>query len=205
MSNNYDHSVFINAPFDETYQGFLNAITFTIAYCGFFPRCAKEAYDSGEIRIRKINKIIKECKYGIHDISCTGLNKNSLPRFNMPFELGLFIGARYFGSKPDNKKACLILDKTPYRYQQFISDISGQDISYHNESKQTLIKLIRDWLAHYTKRNLAGGRTVQKDYDRFISDLPEMCAFHNRTPDELTYVEFRKLAIAWINELFNLR
>ncbi len=35
--------------------------------------------------------------------------------------------------------------------------------------------------------------------------LPRMCDLQNGTPDELTYVEFRKLIIAWINELFNIR
>ncbi len=200
----YNQSVFINAPFDDSYKEFLNILTFTIYYCGFYPRCAKEAYDSGQIRIDKINKIISECKFGIHDISRTELNKNNLPRFNMPFELGLFLGARYFGSNPHNKKVCLILDKTPYRYQQFLSDISGQDISYHHESKPTLIKIIRDWLTHQTKKQISGGRAILSDFDFFISDLPAMCDIHNRTPDELTYVEFRNLVIAWIDEKHKL-
>jgi len=32
-----------------------------------------------------------------HDISRTELNEHSLPRFNMPLELGLFLGASRFG------------------------------------------------------------------------------------------------------------
>jgi hypothetical protein len=53
-----------------------------------------EAYDSGDVRIEKILDIIDQCKLGIHDISRTELNEHSLPRFNMPLELGLFLGKR---------------------------------------------------------------------------------------------------------------
>lgn len=54
-----------------------------------------EINDAGDQRIDKINNIIKECKIGIHDISRTELDDHSnLPRFNMPLELGLFLGAK---------------------------------------------------------------------------------------------------------------
>ena len=52
---------------------------------------------------------------------------NRLPRFNMPLELGLFLGAKSFSDEPrQKKKRCLILDSNPYRYQKFLSDIAGR-------------------------------------------------------------------------------
>jgi len=57
------------------------------------PRCALEVQDSSENRLKKILRIIGECQFAIHDISRTDLDKkHQLPRFNMPFELGLFMG-----------------------------------------------------------------------------------------------------------------
>lgn len=57
-----------------------------------------ETEDSGEERIRKIKRIIRECRYGIHDISRVELDAvHQLPRFNMPLELGLFLGAQEYG------------------------------------------------------------------------------------------------------------
>ena len=47
----------------------------------------------------------------------------------MPLELGIFLGAKRFGRAEQKGKVCLILDTERYRYQQFMSDIAGQDIS----------------------------------------------------------------------------
>jgi hypothetical protein len=61
--------------------------------CGFTPRCARENDDGGEVRIDKICRIIRDSPYGVHDISKTEPDPDSgLPRFNMPFELGLSSG-----------------------------------------------------------------------------------------------------------------
>lgn len=90
---NHNHNVFINCPFDKKYQPFEDLIIFTIMDCGFKPRSAKESSASSN-RILKIQQIIRECHFAVHDISRTELDKETgLPRFNMPFELGLFLGA----------------------------------------------------------------------------------------------------------------
>jgi hypothetical protein len=47
--------------------------------------------------LSKIEKLIEVSKYGIHDISRTELNAHNFPRFNMPFELGIFFGAKRHG------------------------------------------------------------------------------------------------------------
>jgi hypothetical protein len=93
--------VFINCPFDGDYLPFFHATIFTVYRCGFTPRCALEVIDGGGTRIAKIEKLIEECPFGIHDISRTELDAtNRLPRFNMPLELGLFLGARRYGAPP---------------------------------------------------------------------------------------------------------
>ncbi|HET7464833.1 MAG TPA: hypothetical protein VFJ82_26555, partial [Longimicrobium sp.] len=84
----YDYSVFVNCPFDAEYLPIFRAVFFAVHDCGYLARCALEADDSGEVRIAKINQIIRECRHGIHDISRTELDdRENLPRFNMPLEL----------------------------------------------------------------------------------------------------------------------
>ena len=142
MKGIYNSNIFINCPFDENYKPIHDAIVFTIFDCGFIPRSASEEKDSGNVRLVKIMEIIAESKFGIHDISRTEIDKSThLPRFNMPFELGLFLGAKKFGDKVQKRKNILILDKEKYRYQKFISDIAGQDIKevqliIHNEATE---------------------------------------------------------------------
>jgi hypothetical protein len=95
--------VFINCPFDHQYQKKFRAIVFTPVYCGFEPRGALEVSDASQNRLDKIMKIMAECHYSIHDISRTQLSEG-LPRFNMPFELGIFVGAKKFGGRKHSKK-----------------------------------------------------------------------------------------------------
>ncbi|MDX2164772.1 MAG: hypothetical protein SFW07_05065 [Gammaproteobacteria bacterium] len=103
----YNHNVFVNCPFDKKYQPFEDVIVFTVMCCGFKPRSAKESSASHN-RLFKIQKIIEECDFAVHDISRTELDKkNKLPRFNMPFELGLFLGAQCFGGREHLEKSCI--------------------------------------------------------------------------------------------------
>ncbi len=129
----YSNSVFINCPFDEEYRPIFDALVFAVFDCGFVARCSLEFAGSGGVRIDNIAALVRECKFGIHDVSRTELDQGSgLPRFNMPLELGIFLGAMKLGTPKQREKDCLILDKTRYRYQRFISDIAGQDIEAHN-------------------------------------------------------------------------
>lgn len=127
-SAGYNDSVFINCPFDEAYTFILHASIFTIYRCGFVPVTALNEDNGLQNRLTKIEKCIEDCRYGIHDLSRVELNPNNLPRFNMPFELGIFFGAKRFGDGHQKLKTALIFDKDRYRYQQFISDLNGIDI-----------------------------------------------------------------------------
>src|SRR5258708_5683890 len=98
--NDYDISVFINCPFDRAYKPLFNSLVFATIYCGFRARCALEIDDGSQVRIDKIFAAIEECRFGIHDLSRTQLdNGTGLPRFNMPLELGMFLGAKRFGDR----------------------------------------------------------------------------------------------------------
>jgi hypothetical protein len=155
----YEKSVFINCPFDKEYRPIFNAIVFTVHDAGFIARCALEISDAIQNRLAKIMRIVAECKYGIHDISRTELDPvNSLPRFNMPLELGIYLGCQKFGGRIHQRKICMIMDKEPYRYQKFISDIAGQDIYYHNNDPKAVVSRVRDWLRIASGwRNIPGG------------------------------------------------
>jgi len=108
QSSNYNDNVFVNCPFDKNYKPLFNAMVFAIFDCGFIARCALEEEDASQIRIDKIYGIIADCRYGIHDILRTELDANThLPRFNMPLELGIFLGAKKFGTRDHKKKQCL--------------------------------------------------------------------------------------------------
>jgi hypothetical protein len=65
----YAKNVFINCPFDATYRPLFDALVFAVSDCGFIARSAQEVVDGGEVRIQKILRLIRESKFGIHDIA----------------------------------------------------------------------------------------------------------------------------------------
>jgi hypothetical protein len=193
--------IFINCPFDEAYRPIFEAIVFTVTGLGFVPRCALEVQDSGEIRLDKILRIISECRFAIHDLSAVGLGSgHGLPRFNMPFELGLDLGCRRFGSNRHRRKASLILDSERFRYQIFISDIAGQDIQAHENKPEVAIRKVRDWLANSTRvKSLPGGQAMAERYAEFRLDLPSICRAYHRRPEELTYGDYLETLQLWLS------
>lgn len=165
----FDQCVFINCPFDDDYMPLLRVLIFTVIQCGFRPRIATERSDSGEVRIKKIVNIIGESRYSIHDISrIEPLEKGDLPRFNMPFELGIDIGCRELGDAKMKTKKCLVLEKERYRYQRVLSDISGNDIKAHGGDPIRLVKAIRTWFAENGIYGLASPNRIWEAYNEFL-------------------------------------
>lgn len=202
MTTPYANNVFINCPFDSEYLIIRNAIMFSIYDCGFVPRCTLEEDNSGNVRFEKIQKIINDSKFGIHDISRTELDeKTKLPRFNMPFELGVFIGASRFGNHKQKQKNCLIFDRDRYRYQKFISDIAGHDIRAHNNEPERVISVIRNWLNSASKRKtIPGGSNILRRYQLFNQDLPAICEAIPINIEELTYNDYSNFISDWLKQ-----
>lgn len=192
----------MNCPFDAGYRRLFHAAVFTIHDCGLQARCALEAEDSGEERIRKIKRIIRECQYGIHDISRVQLDAvNQLPRFNMPLELGLFLGAQEYGAGLQKQKRSLVLDTEPYRYQKFCSDIAGQDIRAHGDRPARVIAAVRAMLATALdgRSRLPGEAKIRARFAQFRRELPAICRRVHLRPAELQFVEFRFLLRDWLS------
>jgi hypothetical protein len=193
------HSVFINCPFDRAYRPIFFASIFAVHYCGFLARSALEISDTTQPRLHTICDLIVACRFGIHDLSRTGLEPaNALPRFNMPFELGLFLGCQRFGGQRHRVKSALVFDKEPYRYQQFLSDISGQDIvAHHDDPRQALVE-IRNWLQAATRRpDIAGGSAIWEQFQEFQRDLPQIATHLRLSLEELTFLDYRYLISVW--------
>ena len=204
-SPNYNDNVFINCPFDEKYKSLFDAMVFAVHDCGFIPRCALEEEDASEVRIDKIYNIIANCRYGIHDISRTELDENSgLPRFNMPLELGIFLGAKKFGIEEQERKKCLIMDTERYRYQQFISDIAGQDIQAHDNSSKEVITSVRNWLRTASRReSIPGGSIIWKRYRDFRRDLPQTAREYQLTVEDLIFNDYSLVVTRWLETKAN--
>jgi hypothetical protein len=192
-----DRTVFINCPFDPTYRRIFDAIVFSVCALGFEPRCALDQDSGTEERLTKILNLIERCPFCIHDLSYMKIDpRTRLPRHNMPFELGLFLGYEFARR---TQKSCLILDKESFRYRKSLSDLSGRDVRAHKGLPAQAITAVRDWLVTESGRDDApGGDSIVQQYLRFRRQLPALCKRTRRTASELTFWDYRGMVIAWL-------
>ena len=195
-------SVFINCPFDDGFKPVLRAMVFTIILSGYHPRCALDATDGAEIRVAKIAKMIGECDWGIHDLSRVEVAPGEMPRFNMPMELGIHLGARLLGDRRHQQKRALILDAQRHRYDQALSDISGQDIESHGNSPDEAIRCVRNWLSDHRRSNappLPGVAAMQSDYQAFRTEIAAVLVAKRLDPlDQISHSDFLWAVNDWV-------
>ncbi len=198
--------VFINCPFDQSFADRFRALVFAVVACGFVVRCAREDDDGTENRIDKLYRIIQESRYGVHDLSYVRIDPvTNLPRFNMPFELGLFLAAKRYGADGQKLKKCLVQDTDAYQSRNSISDLAGIDVTPHADDPRRMVTNVRDFLHVATKRATIPARAnVLASYDRFALGLPKLAEMSNASLSHMSFPDYEALVIAWVQEDANL-
>jgi hypothetical protein len=195
----YNRNVFINCPFDDAYVPIFDAIVFTVHHAGFRPLSARARMNSGVVRLGRLIELIGDSRYSIHDLSRTEIDDRSLPRFNMPLELGIVIGCMHFGTKRHQQKSMLVMDRESFRYQAFVSDISGQDIAEHRDTPNLAIEKVRNWLRTESgDTNIPGADFIIGRYFRFRHELPTVAAAARLNAGSLTFLDYSWLISEWL-------
>lgn len=167
----FDENVFVNCPFDEEYFPLLRPLIFTIPYLGLKPRIALETIDSGESRLDKIVRLIRESRYSVHDLSrLRATQAGEFYRLNMPFELGIDYGCRAFGRGALRTKRTLVLEADAHRYRAALSDLAGCDIETHNNAPLQMVGAIRKWLRNACGIAAPGAAKIWGDFNDFMAD-----------------------------------
>jgi hypothetical protein len=142
--------------------------------------------------------MISQCDLGIHDLSRTQLSQaTATPRFNMPFELGVFLGARDFGGRRQRRKRTLVLAENRDKWAPSISDLAGVDPEFHDNNVRHAVRAVRNFLSTTPEgARLPGETAIMADFGRFQSDLPSLARAAKqklkeayRYPDYVTFVE----------------
>lgn len=118
-------SVFLNVPFDKSYEQQFLALVSAIVLLGRRPRCVLEIEESGVGRLNRLFQMLKQCRASIHDLSRVG----TPVRFNMPFELGLACAIAEYTS---TSHQYFVFEKKAYRLQHTLSDLNGRDPVVHD-------------------------------------------------------------------------
>jgi hypothetical protein len=191
-------SIFINCPFDPEFQPFLRATLFTICAMECKPRSALEESDSSILRLEKIYTLIEKCRFSIHDLSRTELSASTgLPRFNMPLELGIFLGIKRSTSSTSRKKTCLIFVKDKHNVS-FITDLNGVDVEAHGNNPEKVIRPIRNWLCEDAKIRGRPASIIEEHFKKFEEAFPTILKEIGFEPDEPQYGDILKIAAKWL-------
>ena len=197
-SSKFSQNVFINCPFDDDYDPLFLAIVFTIHRFELRPRCSLEVMDSGASRLEKIMSIMADSKYGIHDISRVQLTPK-LPRFNMPFELGIDLGFRRAGGRTYRSKRHLIMDSKKYQYMKTVSDLNGRDPAAHYNKEKNVVCIVRDWLANVTSiKGKPSGPYMYREFRLFKRQIPKLCDELELHPGSLMFLEYSDIAATFL-------
>ena len=127
-------SVFLNVPFDPTYERYFIGLIAAVVSVGRAPRCVLELPEHGSGRLKRLIKHIGSCSLSVHDLSRVG----TPARFNMPFELGLAAAPGMSRAK----HSYVLLERKQYRLDKTLSDIKGRDPLIYKLSVKRLIALV---------------------------------------------------------------
>jgi hypothetical protein len=123
--------VFLNIPYDRKFENLFLAYVAGISAFGLVPRATLEIRSSSR-RLEKIFRLIRTCRYSIHDLSRVELDSQAprTPRFNMPFELGLAVA--YYGNGRGGKHHWFVCEARERRLLKSLSDLNGTDPYIHD-------------------------------------------------------------------------
>lgn len=123
--------VFLNIPYDKKFERLFLAYIAGISAFGMVPHATLEITDSSR-RLEKILKLARSCGYPVHDLSRVQLSgtKPRVPRFNMPFELGLCVADA--NRREGQKQNWFVFEAVANRVDKSLSDLKGTDPKIHS-------------------------------------------------------------------------
>ncbi len=122
--------VFLNISYDKKFERLFLAYIAGISAFGMVPHATLEIPDSSR-RLEKILKLARSCEYSVHDLSRVQLDpaKPRVPRFNMPFELGLCVADA--NRREGQRQNWFIFEAEANRVDKSLSDLKGTDPKIH--------------------------------------------------------------------------
>jgi hypothetical protein len=155
--------VFLNVPFDDidAYEDCFLAYVGGLVGLGLKPRSVLEIPSGGRDRLTRIFRLMRECRYSVHDLSRVQLRAGRYPRFNMPFELGLGTALSLAPGPPHDR----YVFATGHRLvQRVASDLGGVDVYEHRGTARGVILALTN--AFVRRRRSVG--------------FPDLVALHRR-------------------------
>jgi hypothetical protein len=133
-------NVFLNVPFDSGHSSLFTALVGGLTALGIEPHCVLEVPSDGQNRLERIHGLIASCGASVHDLSRVALSGPlRVPRFNMPFELGLA-----YALSRQQPHQFFVFEAREHRLQASLSDLNGHDPHIHGGTQTGVLRCILD-------------------------------------------------------------
>ena len=142
-------SVFLNVPFDKPYEPVFIGLVGALVYLGKNPRTVLDLAGGAATRMNRLINAIRESPFSVHDLSrvqISGRGAGAVPRFNMPFELGLAVVVS-LSERQKPRHGFVVLESRRFRLQLSLSDMNGYDPLIHSGSQHGGIRAMFDAFA----------------------------------------------------------
>jgi hypothetical protein len=123
----------------------------------------------------------------------------------MPFELGLSMGAKYFGGPKLRRISALIMVRKDYALNAYLSDLGGNDPVAHDDDPHEVVRAVTRYL-HTTPegRVLRGAQSTIARFERFKETLPAMTAALERADSEVDPFKDYRVYLALVSEFLDI-
>jgi hypothetical protein len=182
-ANSDANRALLNVPFDARFETLFLAYIAGLSGFGLVPQSVLQIPGSHR-RLDRLTHLISTCQYSFHDLSRVELDlkRPRVPRFNMPFELGLAVGWEKHGGQPHRWYA---FESRPYRALKSLSDLNGTGFYIHGNRTVGVFRCLSNALArgehHPTVRQLQGiYHDLREDARTIKNDLAAKSLFDTR-------------------------
>ena len=143
------YSVFLNVPYDSGFENLYLAYIAGLSAFGLIPRATLEIPTSRR-RLERITALIRKCGFSIHDFSRVQLDARAprVPRFNMPFELGLAVAQ---GTR-SGRETWYVCETVSHRINKSLSDLDGSDVRIHRGTVKGVFRALCDIFVRRTRQ-----------------------------------------------------
>ena len=168
--------VFINLPFDSDYEPLFLALIAGLVSLGLNPRSVVQIGASKD-RLRRLVGIVQECPFSIHDLSRvqrSGKGLFRVPRFNMPFELGLAAAVSLTTTGPTRQWR--VIEAVRHRVGHSCSDVDGYNAEIHDGTIRGMCEALGNIFPdppHAPLTDIEDLLWVYRRLKRFRNSLPE--------------------------------
>jgi hypothetical protein len=144
-------SAFLNIPYDKQFEKLYLAYIAGLTAFGLVPRATLEI-PGGIRRLDRIFELIQTCGYSFHDLSRVQRDRvrPKVPRFNMPFELGLAVA--WSKSAGQNDQVWFVLEAVDRRILKSLSDLNGTDVYIHGSQVRGVLRALSNALVRHSNQ-----------------------------------------------------